>query len=206
MLNKLNISLSSELRAGSLRLLVTVLRGGMGSTGIKVNITAPRLEHHRPVNESSAIERGKRLLQFPKRLQDELMSRNPKFYGLFTAESAGFRHQHDGDYHMANTHQKIGILHREETLALIALMTRLGYTSRRGERGNANVVFIHNAAWDLLQEFLGFCERLSHIEYWFFAYGAYHALHPKHWEIRAVFKRGNFFIVLVTYKFEMVCS
>lgn len=109
-------------------------------------------------------------------------------YTIATVESFGFRY-HGIDTHVAEEHSARGIVHQEETLALIRTMKEMGYRSKPGNDSSA-VVFIHNAAFDMSKHLLGLHARKLRSKYWFFAYGPFHALEPRLWGVREIFKRG----------------
>jgi hypothetical protein len=110
-------------------------------------------------------------------------------YIIATVESFGFR-LHGIDNHVAEEHTAQGIVHQEETLALISTMKELGYKSRPGS-DNAAVVFLHNAAFDMSKHLLGLHARKLRSKFWCFAYGPFHALEPRLWGVREIFKRGT---------------
>ena len=133
------------------------------------------------------------MLRFSMELRTALQQREPKrkTYKLATVESFGFRHSMAAkmEEQLPDEHAKHGVVHQEETVALMHTMNGMGYASKRGN-DSAAVVFIHNAAWDMLKHLLGLHELKARPMVWFFAYGPFHALDSRLWGVREIFKRG----------------
>jgi hypothetical protein len=144
---------------------------------------------------SPKLQRGFRILRFPLRVKEMLQGRAQgyKSYFIFTPESLVFRYGNpvNIDKLPETEHSRYKIDHREETRALQSIMQALGFTSKPPILGTATVVFIHNAAWDMLKHLPGLHDRKSRIRNWFFCYGPHHALEPHLWGVREVFKRGQ---------------
>lgn len=196
--NSLGIPAQSELRHNPMRLLVTVIKPASHSKSLEIT-RLPRYRnsaHTNPLNLISchAIERGVRALRFPSEIKVALQQRYPgdlakRNFVLATVESFGFRHTAKIDEILPQEHAKYGVVHQEETLALIHTLNEIGYSAQRATE-YASVVFIHNAAWDTLKHLLGLHPRKVTAKTWFFAYGPFHALDSRLWGVREVFKRG----------------
>ncbi|PVG02146.1 hypothetical protein CPB86DRAFT_610393 [Serendipita vermifera] len=195
----LSVPKDTPLRLGPLHLLVTILHLGRGKPPLH---PSPSLKN-RPQYEafgfdsklgSPWIQRGLRVLNFPDDLKVFLKQRPGGAYTLFTLENSNFRTNPSSKIEEKPPIQQTfeqGVYHREETLALISIMTGLQYISKPVQYGDPNIVFIHNAAWDILKHFPGFTNRKTRSKVSFYAYGPYHALHPKLWGVREIFKRGG---------------
>lgn len=194
----LRIPSTSELRQGPTHLLVTVLK-------VHINTPVPDpfqqwrsvvgYEWYHPKSKTwnkPSFQRGYRILRFPMQLLSQLQRRKMT-YTVFTEESLSLRYGTPRNVceipPSKEAPEKYGIYHREETLALIAVMDELQFTPCPAVK-SSNIVFIHNGAWNMLRHFLGFHARLSDQKTWFFCYGPYHALDSRLWGVREVFKRG----------------
>jgi len=192
----LKLPAHSELRQEPPHLLITVLKRIE-----KDSINMPTLPYRRQNLEMSssrpslspAIARGIRVLQLSQEIRAALQQRyandpTKRTYIISTVESFGFRHNQI-DTHTPEEHAAKGVVHQEETLALVHTMNELGYKSKPNT-DSASVVFIHNAAFDMSKHLLGLHERKQRPKVWFFAYGPFHALEPRLWGVREIFKRG----------------
>lgn len=193
----MNIPARSELRLGPLHLIVTVMKGNFESDTLPKPPTvsgdvdydwckAPPILRH-----SSVPPRAFATLRFPVQVKEILQSRGPslKTYYIFTAEGLPFRYEVPSDIPQPDQANKVR--HREETRALESIMRSLEFKPRPATVGTATVIFIHNAAWEMLKYLPGFHDRKTHIKKWFFCYGQHHTLHPRLWGVREVFKRGK---------------
>lgn len=197
----MGIPANSELRLGPLHLLVTVIKPAsrLESSGVAplTQVRNDKRIAHPSLSHRHAIERGIRSLRFPPEIRTALQQRCSEAskratYVLATVESFAFRHPPTVgiEEKASDDHAKHGVIHQEETQALIHIMNDMGYISRKAT-DSADIVFIHNAAWSTLKHLLGLFDRLSHHRVWFFAYGPFHALDPQLWGVREVFKRGG---------------
>lgn len=192
----------SELRKGPLHLIVTVIKAELALASSSASSLDRRIEGHDewyrpPLNlpHSPKLQRGFRILRFPLRVEELLQRRAKeyKLYFIFTPESLTFRYENPNNIEEMVQDEHLGckIDHREETRALQYIMQSLAFTPKPANRGTAAVVFIHNAAWDMLKHLPGLHDRKSRIRNWFFCYGPHHALEPRLWGVREVFKRGE---------------
>jgi hypothetical protein len=201
----LSVPNEPELRQGPLHLLVTVLHQGRGKQQ-QLSLAPSRKNPSQSIgfdfklkSRSPWIQRGSRILKFPEDLKAFLKQRRNApgggSYTLFTLENSNFRTRPITKIEEKPPIQQTleqDVFHREETLALISIMAELDYTSKPTIVGDPNLVFIHNAAWDVLKHFPGFTNRKTRSKASFYAYGPHHTLDPKLWGVREIFRRGEF--------------
>ncbi|CCA77966.1 hypothetical protein PIIN_00680 [Serendipita indica DSM 11827] len=204
----------------NLHLMVTVLKckSELQLISSTSRLTAPQ-DTQKTYPPSIALtpsaSRGMRILNFPDTLARTIQERRAQgilSYTLCTAESMSFRFDYKQnaedikDEHVDSVdpsqHRRRGVLHMDETVALIELMRQWDVKPKPAYVGTALMVFIHNNAWDMLRYFPGLTDRKTRASIGFYAYGPYHALHPSLWEVREIFKRGG----VLTFTADMILA